>query len=217
MFWDGQTIASKFGQGHGPSLGVWPEPVRAEIGVDAFDISRPLVMPTAGMVDQPGIVPFPDSLRHFLGVKLAPSFIEGDPHGDGYAIIQVGDHFPQLLDEAVLFALVLPAKGSIVRIRPVFVGDQRRHRHLGTVGAAAVGHVLPYQHPQPVAMVIPAQGLHLHMLAQSVEAQLLHGPDVIDHGFIAGRGVQAVRPIALIQHPVEKEGLAVEKQAGNAF
>ena len=44
--------------------------------------------------------------------------------------------------------------------------------------AAAVDHVLHDQHAQPVAGVIEPFRLHLNVLAQQIEAQLLHAQDI---------------------------------------
>ena len=52
------------------------------------------------------------------------------------------------------------------------------------------------------------------MLAQGIEAETLHGEDIIGIAFRGGGGEQPLRPVALIQQTVEEIGFAVETQAG---
>ena len=52
------------------------------------------------------------------------------------------------------------------------------------------------------------------MLAQGVEAETLHGEDIIGIAFRGGGGEQPLRPVALIQQTVEEIRFAVEAQAG---
>ena len=49
------------------------------------------------------------------------------------------------------------------------------------------------------------------MLAEHIEAQILHGLDIVDERFVRGGGVHTVRPIALIQQTVLEVGLVVEE------
>ena len=95
-------------------------------------------------------------------------------------------------------------------------GDQRGRDDKGTVVPAAAGHILPDQHAEPVTVVIPAQGLHLDVLAQHVEAAVFGRLNVKDQGLVRRRGVEPVRPVALIQQAVVEIGLAVEEEPGNA-
>ena len=93
--------------------------------------------------------------------------------------------------------------------------DAEKRQHLGVQRLKALEaghHVLPHQHPQPVAVVIPPQRLDLDVLAQHVEAQLLHGADVTDHGLVRWRGVQSVGPVPLIQQPRLEIRLVVQGQ-----
>ena len=98
----------------------------------------------------------------------------------------------------------------------MLAGEQRGADGDGGVFPAAVGHVLPDQHAQPVAVVVPARGLNLDVLAQRVEAHRLGCGDVKGQGLVAGRGVQAVRPPALVEQAVHKIRLAVERKALHA-
>ena len=76
----------------------------------------------------------------------------------------------------------------------------------------AAGHILPYQHAHRVTMVIPPGGFHLDMLAQHIEAQRLCLFNVPAQRFIAGRGVQPVRPVSLIQKPFLEVRPAIEQK-----
>ena len=74
-------------------------------------------------------------------------------------------------------------------------------------------HVLPHQHAAPIAMVVPAVGLHLQVLAQHVEAGVLHGLNVEGERLVGGSRHEAVGPVALIEHPAQKQRLAVQEEA----
>ncbi len=74
----------------------------------------------------------------------------------------------------------------------------------------AVDHILPHDHAQTVAVVVPALGLDLDMLAKRVEAHFFHFYNIKLQGFIGGRRVEAVRPVSLVQHAVLEPGLSVQ-------
>ena len=80
--------------------------------------------------------------------------------------------------------------------------------------ASAVHHVLPDDHPDPVAVVVPAGGLYFDMLAEHVEAQLLHLFDVEDERFVSRRRHQGLRPVALVEDPVEEIRRTVQEKTG---
>ncbi len=86
-------------------------------------------------------------------------------------------------------------------------GQVADNRHM--VAASPIYHVLAYDHAQAVAMIVPSCTFYLDVLAQHLKAQGLHGGDVIDQGFIRGRGVEAVRPVALVQDAHKEKGLVV--------
>ena len=62
-------------------------------------------------------------------------------------------------------------------------------------------------------MVVPAVGLHLQVLAQHVEAGVLHGLNVEGERLVGGSRHEAVGPVALIEHPAQKQRLAVQEEA----
>ena len=66
-------------------------------------------------------------------------------------------------------------------------------------------------------MVVPAKGLDFDVLAQHVEALSFGQFDVIDKCLVAGRGHEAVGPVALIQQAVQKVGLVVQTEPEDAF
>ena len=82
----------------------------------------------------------------------------------------------------------------------------------GVEDLAAAEHILPDDHTQPVAMVVPAEGFHLDMLTQNVEAQLLAAEDIENQRLVAGCGHQAVGPVALIQQAVMEDRLVIERK-----
>ena len=92
--------------------------------------------------------------------------------------------------------------------------DERRGDRQKVILPAAVRHVLPDQHAQPVAVIVPPHRLHLDVLAQHVEAEIFHRPDVPDERLVARRGIESIRPIALIEHARVEDRSAVQCQAG---
>ena len=54
---------------------------------------------------------------------------------------------------------------------------------------AAIYHILAYDHAQTVAVIIKPGSFHFDMLSEHVIAQLFHGADVINKGFIRGSRV----------------------------
>ena len=99
------------------------------------------------------------------------------------------------------------------------VGEQCWHiTHPGhMIGRATADHILPYDHSQTIAVVIPAQRLELDMFPEHIEAQPFCEADIIDKGLIAGSSHQPVGPVALIQDPVEKIGLVIQTKPQNSL
>ena len=98
------------------------------------------------------------------------------------------------------------------------VQAQRRHRggghHRAVVAASAVDQVLPHEHAEPVAVVVPAQRLDLDVLAQHREAEIPGGADVMGQRLVRRCGAEPVGPVALVEQPRVQVGLAVEQQPG---
>ena len=65
-------------------------------------------------------------------------------------------------------------------------------------------------------MVVPAHGFDLDVFSQQVKAHGLGSLDIVDERFVAGGGIQAVGPVALIQQAALKIRFAVEEQALHA-
>ena len=153
----------------------------------------------------------------FLGVKLAPALVEGHPHSDAGAVIELRNHLAQLLRELRAAALVLPAEGAVFAVLHMPARQQRRGDHRGIIAPAAVRHVLPHQHAQAVAVVVPAQRLHLDVFPEHVETHGLCGLDVEAERLIARRGVQSIGPPALVEQSVVEIWLSVQAQALHAL
>ena len=84
------------------------------------------------------------------------------------------------------------------------------------VGSSAVHHVLPDNHSETVAMVVPAHRLDLDVLAQHIKACFFCQINVIDKCLVAGGGHQPVRPVALIQQSVKKIRCVVQAEPESA-
>ena len=81
------------------------------------------------------------------------------------------------------------------------------------VGRTAVYHILPYEDAELVAVIVKTFRLELGVLAQHIEAQLLHAQDIRGEGFIRRCGVKAFGPVALVEHARLKIGLIVQKKS----
>ena len=191
--------------------------------MDACDIPRFLVKPAAGVIHQPLRIQPGKPSGGIRRVKLPPALVEGNPADDAGMDPQGADGFLHLLKEGIPPFFLPPGKKTAGSFS-VRHGDGKGVQQRGKIGdepasvsRASAHHILPDQHAEPVAVIVPPLGLHLHMLAQHVEAKLLHCGDVKDKGLVAGRGVQAVRPVALIQHPGLKAGAVVQKKPPDPF
>ena len=54
----------------------------------AIYIPTALIVPAAGMVNEPGLIQCTEHTHGFQGVKLPPAFVEGYPQGNTGAVIQ---------------------------------------------------------------------------------------------------------------------------------
>ena len=94
--------------------------------------------------------------------------------------------------------------------------DEGRGDREKVVCSTAVYHVLPDEHAEAVAVIVPAHGLNFDVLAEHVEAHVLHELNIEHHRVVARRSVESVREVSLIEHAVLEIRSAVEQQPGNA-
>ena len=184
--------------------------------MQALNLPDLLVMPAAGMIDGARAVDALNARNRLFRVKLAPTLIERHPHDNGRTIVKLSDQFAQLLIIAFARRCVGAGESFEVVILFMVVCDERRRDRHGAVFPAAGHHVLPYKHPQPVAVVVPAHGLAFDVLAQHVEAHVLHELDIKNHRLVRWRGIQTVRPVALIEYAVMIIRPAVKQQTRRA-
>ena len=57
------------------------------------------------------------------------------------------------------------------------------------VATTKCGHVLPYEHSQTVAMIVPTGRFHLHVLANHVKSPVLGLLNIIEQSIIGGCGI----------------------------
>ena len=122
-------------------------------------------------------------------------------------------------------AVFVPGGGISPAQQPVAGGTvrhpaQQRQQSVGQVGdepelvrRTAVDHVLPDHQPQTVAVVIPALGFDLGMLAQQIEAQLFDPLQLLLYRCIGRGRVQTFRPVSLVQQTVQQQGLTIQAEA----
>ena len=187
-----------------------------DIFVDALVIARALIVPAAGMIDGAGGIHFPQKLCGRGRVELPPALVEGHPGANAHRIAQGGHQLAQLGGELFAGGLVFALEAFVAFILHMDAKIGQRHGDAVAGIGCAAGHILPHQHAQPVAVIVPARGFCLDVLAQHVEAERLGALDVRAQRLVGGGGVQAVRPIALIEQPALKIRLAVEQKTGRA-
>ena len=190
--------------------------IRAEVDVQALKLPNFLIVPAAGVVDDAGMIELLNVRCRVCCVELAPALVEGDPRADGRAAVELGNHLGELGIIARARHRVGAGKFSVVVILVVNAGDEGRGDGEKVIFPAAVYHVLPDEHAEAVAVIIPAHRLDFDVLAEHVEAHVLHELDIENHGVVARRGIEPVREVPLIEHAVLEIRSAVEKQPGNA-
>ena len=196
---------------------------RTEIVVHAVVIAAMLVVPAAGRVNRTGRVERVDAFGCVARVELAPAFVEQRPRHDGgvpaeHVHHRVARTRPVAPVDRVVRAERREMFGGVVAEFVPCGADERRlairgPRIVFAVRAAAGHRVLPDEHAEAVAMVVPAGRLDFDVLAQHVEAGVFHGRDVMRQRLVVGRGHEAVRPVALVKHAFDEERLAVEMEA----
>ena len=107
---------------------------------------------------------------------------------------------------------VAPGKEGVCRVVQMYARHERRGDDDRVIAPSAVRHILPDEHTEPVAMVVPAQRLDLDMLAQHIEAHRLGGADIVDKRLIRRCGIESVRPVALIKQTVLEVWLVIQEQ-----
>ena len=83
---------------------------------------------------------------------------------------------------------------------------------LGANSGTSGRHILPHEKAKFVGPIIPPGRLDLDVLARHVEAELLRHLDIELEGLIRRRGIDAIRPVALIQRPVHVDIAIVEQR-----
>ena len=194
------VIPAEFRQHHRAAMCVVFETIGAEIYMPTLHIAHLLVVPAACVIDEARCIECANAFRRLRSIELSPPLVERHPQHNAGAIVEMLNHLRQ-------FEIVFFSPGNIVSgkipIVIVFLMPSRHQRcgnHHGAIRAAAVGHVLPDKHAEPVAVIVPAQRLELDVLSQHIEAHALHRLDVGNHGLVRGRGEHPIRPIPLIEY-----------------
>ena len=206
---DRQIVPAELRQDDHAALFVRLKAVRLEVHVQALHVAHALIMPAAGVVDQPRGVEPAEQANRILRVKLPPALVERHPQDNARAVLQLRDQFLQLAGIAVAPLRVRAGKKPVMAVLEMNAGDERCGDGQQIVLSAAGGHILPDQHAQPVAVIIPAHRLNFDVLAQHIEAQPLHERNIIDQRLVRRRGIQSVRPVALIEHAMVEIRLPV--------
>ena len=174
--------------------------------MQAQNIAALLVKPAACVIDQPGGIERADLFAYRERVELPPAFIKWNPDDDAGMVVQKGDGFCDFAPEFVFSLGMEPGEQTGV----LFIVGKRnmipvhQSRQIGDepvlIGGTAVYHVLPDEHAQLVAVVVKTLGLDFCVLAQHVEAELLHPRNIGGQRFVRRCGVETFRPVALIQY-----------------
>ena len=212
MSLDGHGIAAELGEDHA-ALFLLGHAESAEIDVIRLEvvILLALVVPAAHAVDETGGIERAHIVGHRHAVELSPALVEDAPEDYRGESAQIFHRFAhELLVIFPLFCVL--ARERLIALGVVEHDAQKRQGADDgeVVFSPARDHVLPHQHTQPVAMVIPARRLYLDMLADHVEAAVLHLLNVVYHGAV-GRGREhALGIIALIEQAALEDIFPVE-------
>ena len=87
MVEDLMIISAELGKDYCTSQLVGTESVLSEVNMQALDVTDLLIMPSGGVVDQPGTVDFKDILHDLLRIELSPALVKGNPHSDTRAVV----------------------------------------------------------------------------------------------------------------------------------
>jgi len=116
------------------------------------------------MVDCPGRVVFANPRRDSRRVKLSPALVERHPYRDGNDTYEMAEHRFEISPVLRAAFGIFSREKPIVTILHVMIDKQRIRNEVLVVLAAAVYHVLPNEHAEPVAVVIPPERLDLDVL-----------------------------------------------------
>ena len=213
---DSEGVAAELRERDGSMKLVGLKMIRAEVDVQALKLPNFLIVPAAGVVNDAGVIELLNVRCRVCRVELTPALVEGDPRADAREAVELGNHLGELGVVARARHRVGAGELFIVVVLAVDTSDKGRGDREKVVCSAAVYHVLPDEHAEAVAVIIPAQGLNFDVLAEHVEAHVLHELDIENHGVVARRSVESVREVPLIEHAVLEIRPAVEKQPGNA-
>ena len=204
-----QIVAAELRKQHGSAELIGLEYIFLEVDMQALGVADILIVPAGGVIDGACWVNAHYLCRDPCRVKLPPTLVKGYPHGYAGAIIESLYHFVELGFVSGAALHVVAGKELVVSVAEVDACDEGSGDDDGVIFAAAVYHVLPDQHSQPVAVIVPAQRLDLYMLTQHIKAHILCRLNVKNHRLVARCGVHTVRPVALIEQTVVEVGLAV--------
>ena len=165
------------------------------------DVAYAEMVAAAGSVDQAVGIHRLGPVGDLDRARLAPGLVVRHPYHDGRVI-------PELVDDFAPVGIVLVHRLAAAHLRVSF----QELPLAAPVGAATVaaGHILPYQHTELVAPVVPAVGLHLHVLADGVETEILGALYVKLQSLVVRGGVETVGPPALVEGTHHKDILVVE-------
>ena len=184
------------------------------IGMQAFQLrfAHALIVPTADRIDNTRIVFRAHVFRDFRGVKLPPAFVERHPNADTGTVEKLFERFVHHLHKRNSAPFVFAGKVFIIVVR-VVKAQERQVRDMPRIILPAAAHeILPNDKPQPIAMIIPTHRLDLDMFSNRIKAHFFERRQLVDRGLIARISQKPVRPVALIEHAVEKVGFAVERE-----
>ena len=166
--------------------------------------------PAGGGIDKSGIIQFFANFIDHIAFKLPPAFIENGPVANTGVVFQLTDRSLHALQE--LFSAFQ------IRMQPVVCQLLQTHRGQHRISQeaviAVVDHILEDDHAQLIALIVKFFRFYFDMLAQGVEAQTLHGQDVLCIAFRFCGSKNAVGPVTLIQQAMEEIRFTIETQAG---
>src|SRR5699024_3296485 len=212
--------SSKFRQNGSPlflRLHFQPE----EIVVGTPHIPASLVEPAAGRIYQTGRIQTFQFLCKPFCIKLSPSFVKQRPKDDGRMPIECAYCLSHLMFKLCPAFFTLSGQKPSYLVRDRNVPDTHGSRPVSHIPVmvrfSSVNHILPHQHSQTVAVIVPALWLDFAVLPEHVIAEIFRLTDIKNHRLIGRRCIKPVRPVPLIQKSSLEQNLVVQADPWNAF
>ena len=149
-------------------------------------------------------------------VELTPAFVERRPQRYGRAVVKSVDDLVHLLVVQIPSRFVFSGIKSVAVVSDVYADIGQKKYRERIVFSAAVDEILPDDHAEAVAMVIPPEWLDFDVFSKRIETAFFCKLYIVNERVVARCGIQPVRPVSLIEQPRHEIRFAVEHKTVSA-